>query len=81
MPAELGGANRGAVLGAPVAEFDLSAHGSQQPALGLDIAHLRNIFQDHRLVGEQGRGHGRQRGVFGAADSDRTQQRIAAAND
>ena len=34
------------MLGASVAEFDLGAHGGQQLALGLDVAHLRNVFQD-----------------------------------
>ena len=68
------------MLGASVAQFDFRAHGGEQFARGLDVAHLRNVFEDDRLVGEQGGGHGRQRGVLGAADADGPQQRIAAAN-
>ena len=41
----------GAVLGASVAEFDFGAHGGEQVARGLDVAHLRNVFEDDRLVG------------------------------
>jgi hypothetical protein len=42
------------VLRASVAEFDLGSHGSQQVASGLNVAHLRNVFEDDRFVGEQG---------------------------
>ena len=70
----------GAMLGAAVAEFDFGAHGGQQVALGLDVADLGNVFQDDGLFGEQGGGHGGQRGVFCAADANRAEQRIAAAN-
>ena len=69
------------MLGAAVAELDLGAHGGEQPALGLDVAHLGNVFENDRLFGENGGGHGRQRGVLGAADANRAEQRIAAAND
>jgi hypothetical protein len=62
-------ANRGAVMGASVAEFDFGAHGGKQLARGLDVAHLRNVFQDDRFVGEQGRGHARECGVLRATDS------------
>ena len=72
--------NRRAVLGAAVAEFDFGAHGGEQLARGLDVAHLRNVFENHRLVGEQGRRHGGQCGVLRAADADRSEQRVAAAN-
>ena len=68
------------MLGAAVSQFDFGAHGREQLARGLDVAHLRNIFQDYRFIGEQGSGHRRQRGIFGAADADCSQQRIAAAN-
>jgi len=71
----------GAVLGASVAEFDISAHRGEQVASGLNVADLRDIFQDDGLVGEQGRGHARQGGIFRAADADRSEQRLSAAND
>ena len=77
---QIAAADRGAMLRAAIAEFDFGAHGGQQLALGLDVAHLGNVFQDDRLVGEQGRRHGRQRGILRAADAHRAQQRIAAAN-
>ena len=67
------------MLRAPVAEFDIGAHRRQQAALGLDVTHLRNVFQNDRLIGEQGRGHRRQRSVLCAADAHGPQQRIAAA--
>ena len=68
------------MLGPAVAQFDFGAHRSQQLARGLDVAHLRDILQDDRLVGQQSGGHGRQGGVLGAADANGPQQRIAAAN-
>ena len=69
------------MLGAAIAQFHLGAHGRQQFALGLDVAHLGNVFQDDRFFGKQGGGHGRKRGILGATDAHRAQQRIAAAND
>ena len=69
------------MLGPAIAEFDFGAHGSQQLARGLDVAHLGNIFQNDRLVGEQSGGHAGKRGVLRAADANRAEQRIAAAND
>ena len=77
---QIAGANRGAMLRPSVTQFDFGAHGGQQFAGGLDVAHLRNIFQDDGFFSEQGRGHGRQGGVLGAADANCSQQRIAAAN-
>ena len=79
--AETGGADGGAVLGASVAEFDFGAHGGQQAAFGFDVAHLGNVFENDGFGGEQSGGHGRQRGVFSAADADGAEQRIASAND
>ena len=73
-------ADRGAMLGAPVAEFDFRPHRSQQLARSLDIAHLRNVFQDDRLVRQNGGSHGRQSGILGPADANCPQQRIAAAD-
>ena len=68
------------MLRAAVSQFDFRAHGGQQFARGFNVAHLRDIFQNDGFVGEQGRGHGRQRGILGAADANCSQQRIAAAN-
>ena len=77
---QLAAADDGAMLGAAVAEFDLGAHGGEQLALGFNVAHLGNVFEDDRLFGENGGGHGRQRGVFGAADANRPEQGITTAN-
>ena len=68
------------VLRAAIAELDLSAHGGQQLARGLNIAYVRNIFQNDRLVSQQSGRHRRQRGVLCPAHSNRAQQRIAATN-
>ena len=68
------------MLGASVAEFDLGAHGGEQLARGFDVAHLRNVFEDDRFVGEQSGGHAGEGGVFCAADANRAEQRIAAAD-
>ena len=78
---QIAAADGGAMLRAPVAEFDLGAHRRQQLALGLNVPHLRNVFQDDGLFGEQSRGHRRQRGVLRTANAHGAQQRIAAAND
>ena len=51
--------NRGAMLGAPITEFDFSSHGREQLARGFNVADLGNIFQDHRFFGEEGSGHRR----------------------
>ena len=68
------------MLGATVAEFDFGAHRSQQLARSLNIAHLRNVFQDDGLVRENGRSHGRQRSILRPADANCPQQRISAAD-
>ncbi len=70
----------GAVMGAPVSQLDLGAHGHQQLARSLNVAHVGHVLQDHRLIGEQSRSHGRQRGILGPADANRAQQRIPPAN-
>ena len=77
---EGGAVDGGAVLGASVAEFDFGAHGGEQVARGLDVADLRNVFEDDGLVGEQGGGHAGERGVFRAADADGAEQRLSAAD-
>ena len=69
------------MVGASVAEFDLGAHGGEQVARGLNVAHLRNIFEDDGFVGEQGGGHAGKRGVFCATNAHRPKQRLAAADD
>ena len=51
----------GAVLRAAVAKLDLGAHGDQQFALGLNIAHLRNVFEDDFVFCQDGCGHAGQR--------------------
>jgi len=68
------------MLSAAVPEFDFSSHGGQELARGLDVAHLRNVFEDDRFVREQSGGHRRKGGVFGAADPNCPKQRIPAAN-
>ncbi len=68
------------MLGPAVSQLDLGAHRRQQFARGFNVAHLRNIFQNDRLFRKQGRGHGRQRGILGAADPNCPQQRIAPAD-
>ena len=42
---------------------------------------LRNVLENYRLIGEQGCGHAGQRGVFGAADANSAEERLASAND
>jgi hypothetical protein len=71
--------NGRAMLGPPVSEFDFGAHGSQEVACGLDVAHLGNVFEDDRLIGEQSGGHAGERGILSAADADRAQQGLSAA--
>ena len=73
-------ANRGAMMGASVAEFDFGAHGGEQLARGLDVAHLRDVFENHRFVGEQGCRHARECGVLRATDSDGAEQGVATAD-
>ena len=70
----------GAVLGASVAEFDFGAHGGEQVARGLDVADLRNVFEDDGLVGEQGGGHAGKGGIFCAAHAHGAEQRLSAAD-
>src|ERR1700726_2683522 len=72
--------NGGAMLGAAVAEFDFGSHGGKEVARSLNVAHLRNVFEDDRFVGEQGSGHAGKRSVFCAADADGAEQRFAAAD-
>ena len=73
-------ANRCPVMGASVAEFDFGAHGGEQLAKGLDVAHLRDVFENHRFVGEQGCRHAGECGVLRATDSHRAEQRVATAD-
>ena len=73
-------ANCGPVLRASIAEFYFGAHGGKQLPRSLDIAHLRNIFENYRFISEQSCRHARQRRVLSATDSHRAKQRIAAAD-
>src|ERR1035438_269450 len=78
---ECGAVDGGAVMSASVAELDFGAHGSEQVARGLNVADLRNVFEDNGLVGEQGGGHAGKRGILCAADADCAEQRLSAADD
>ena len=68
------------MLGAAVAEFDFGAHGDEQLALGFDVVNLGDVFEDDFVLGENGGGHARERGVFGSGNFDRAEKRIAAAD-
>jgi hypothetical protein len=46
----------------------------------LNVAHLRNVFEDDGLVSEQGCGHAGKRGVFSAADANGAKERLTAAD-
>ena len=76
---EDGALDAGAVLGAAVAELDLGAHGDEELALGLDVADLRDVFEDDLVFGEDGGGHAGERGVLCAGDFDGAEKGIAAA--
>ena len=65
------------VLGA-FRRFDARIHVREQTAHRRDIAHPGNVVQVHGLGGEQRRRHGRQRGIFCAADAHRAAQPPAA---
>ena len=69
----------GAVLGAAVAELDLGAHGGEQLALGLDVADLRDVFEDDLVFGEDGGGHAGKGGVLGSGDFDGAEKGVTAA--
>ena len=58
------------MLGAAIAELHLCAHGNKQPAFGLNIAHLRDVFEDDFVFGENGCGHAGKSGVFSAGNAD-----------
>src|SRR5215470_15424668 len=49
--------NRGAVMRASVAQFDVAAHRDQQLTHCSDIANFRNALEDHGFIGEQGSRH------------------------
>src|SRR5690348_13938804 len=65
---------------AAVAQLHLSAHGHEKVALRMNVAHVRNIFQNHGLVCEESGGHRGQCGILGAADADASHQGIATTN-
>ncbi len=78
--AEVATANGGAMLGAAVSEFDFGSHGGKQFARGLNVADLRDVFQDDRIFGEQGGRHRRQGRVFCPADANGAEEWISTAN-
>src|SRR6266568_3861656 len=59
---------------------DVRANVFEQPPLGDDVTHIRNIVQRDRFGGENRRGHTRQRRVLGATNRHATLNRISAAN-
>ncbi len=64
-----------------VAQLDFAAHrGEELAAIGLDVLHLGDVFEDDFVFGEDGRGHAGQGRIFCAADADGAEQRIAAAD-
>ena len=65
------------MMSASVAQFNFSAHGDKQIALGLNVADVRDVFQDYGLVGQDSGSHGRQRGILGSTDADTSHQGIA----
>jgi hypothetical protein len=67
------------VLGAAVAELDLGAHGGEQLALGLNIADLRDVFEDNLVFGEDGGGHAGKGGVLGPGNFDGPKKGVSAA--
>jgi len=68
----------GAVLSAAVTEFDLGAHAGEELALGLDVADLRDVFEDDLVFGEDGGSHAGEGGVLGSGDFDGAEKGIAA---
>ncbi len=70
---------RGAVLSAAIAELDLGAHADEQLALSLDVANLRDVFEDDFALGKDGGGHAGKRGVLSSGDLDGAEKRVAAA--
>jgi hypothetical protein len=68
-----------AVLGAAIAELHFGAHADQQLAFGFDVLHLRDVFKDDFVLGENGCGHAGERGVLRAGDLYRAEQGIAPA--
>src|ERR1700746_2312690 len=69
------------MLRAPVSEFDLGSHRSQQVACRLNVAHLRNILENNRLVGEQSGSHAGKRSILRATYPYSAKQRLSATND
>ncbi len=59
---------------------DSGGHEGEKLGHGDDVADHRKAVQSDRLSGEQGCGHGRERGIFCAADGHCAVERFAAAN-
>jgi hypothetical protein len=68
------------MMRAAIAQLNFRAHRGQQLPRRFNVAHLRDIFDDYRLVCEQSRSHARECGILRATDADRPQQRVAPAN-
>jgi hypothetical protein len=66
---------------ASVTEFNFGTHRRQQVARGLDIPHLRNVFENDRLIRKQRCGHAGKGGIFCPAYAYGAQQRFSAADD
>src|SRR5882762_506295 len=67
--------------GGKVASADTGAHVRQKFAHGDDVADHRNVAQRNLIGGQQGSGHGRERGVFRAADGHRSANGCSAGNE
>src|SRR5438477_5403014 len=63
-----------------VAKLDIRTDGFKQAALSLNVAHIGNVLDDDGLFSEQRRCHCRQGGIFRAADSHSSDERVAAAD-
>src|SRR6478609_11006588 len=46
----------------------------------MNVAHVRNILQNHGLVCEESGGHRGQSGIFGATNADASHEGIATTN-
>lgn len=74
-------ADGGAMLRAAIAEFHFRTHGDQQFAFGLDIPYLGHVLENDFVFGKDGCSHAGKRGVFCAADANRSQQWLSSSND
>src|SRR5579883_254955 len=73
-------ADRSPMLRAAIAQLNFSPHRNQQFALGLNVAHLRNVLEDDLIFSKDGRSHAGKRRVLRAADANGSNKGIAPAN-